>query len=90
MAKFFVNWRGREILTERERAERIENNVAEIMGDADILEEFLEKECSLVELFNMTQGEREEVQERFRSWAELEAEDNFEDEFEEYETAYFQ
>lgn len=90
MAQFYVNWREQEILTETERAQRIENNVVEIMEDADIFEEFLGKECSLVELFNMTQGEREEVQERFRAWAELEAEGNFEDEFEEYDTAYFQ
>lgn len=90
MAKFFVNWRERKILTETEREQRIEANTNEILDETDALEDFLDRECTLSELFNMTQGEREELQERFRAWAELRAEEDFDDEFDEYETAYFQ
>lgn len=90
MAKFYVSWREREILTEVEREQRIEMNVCEMLEDTFTLEEFLDNECSLVELFNMTQEEREDLQERFRAWAELKAEEGFEEDFEEYETAYFQ
>lgn len=90
MAKFFVSWREREILTEAEREQRIEASVSEILEEEDALEDFLDRECTLSELFNMTQEEREELQERFRSWAELRAEEDFDDEFDEYETAYFQ
>lgn len=90
MAKFYVNWREREILTEAEREQRIEASVSEILEEEDALEDFLDRECTLFELFNMTQEEREDLQERFRAWAELKAEEAFDDEFDEYETAYFQ
>lgn len=90
MAEFFVNWRERKILTETEREQRIEANTNEILDETDALENFLDRECTLSELFNMTQGEREELQERFRAWAEVQAEEDFDDEFDEYETAYFQ
>lgn len=90
MAKFFVNWRERKILTETEREQRIEASTNEILDETDALEDFLDRECTLSELFNMTQVEREELQERFRAWAELRAEEDFDDEFDEYETAYFQ
>lgn len=90
MAKFYVSWREREILTEVEREQRIEMSVCEMLEDTSTLEDFLDDECTLVELFNMTQEEREDLQERFRAWAELKAEEAFEEDFEEYETAYFQ
>ena len=90
MAKFYVSWREREILTERERDERIEMNVCEMLEESFVLDEFLNSECTLVELFHMTQEDREDLQERFRAWAELKAEEGFEEEFEEYDTAYFQ
>ena len=90
MAKFYVSWREREILTEVEREQRIEMNVCEMLEDTFVLEEFIDNECTLVELFHMTQEEREDLQERFRAWAELKAEEAFEEDFEEYDTAYFQ
>lgn len=90
MAKFFVNWRERKILTETEREQRIEASANEILDEPSALEDFLDRECTLSELFNMTQGEREDLQERFRAWAELRAEEDFDDEFDEYDTAYFQ
>ena len=90
MAKFYVSWREREILTEAEREQRIEMSVYEMLEDTSTLEDFLDAECTLVELFNMTQEDREDLQERFRTWAELKAEEAFEEDFEEYDTAYFQ
>ena len=90
MAKFYVNWRERKILTEAEREQRIEMSVCEMVEDTFTLEDFLDNECTLMELFNMTQEEREDLQERFHAWAELKAEESFEDEFDEYDTAYFQ
>ena len=53
MAKFYVNWSAREILTERERDEYFQNKVDEMMEDSDLLDEFLERNCSLTELFYM-------------------------------------
>ena len=90
MAKFYVSWREREILTEREREQRIEMSVCEMLEDTSTLEDFLDDECTLVELFHMTQEDREDLQERFRAWAELKAEEAFEEDFDEYDTAYFQ
>lgn len=90
MAKFFVNWRERKILTETEREQRIEANTNEILDETDALEDFLNRECTLSELFNMTQGEREELQERFRAWAEVQAEEAVEEELNEYDTTYYE
>ena len=90
MAKFYVNWSAREILTERERDERFQAAVDEMMEDSDLLDDFLDKHCSLTELFYMDQVDREDLQERFRSHLEMLAEEQSEEDFEEYDTAYFQ
>lgn len=90
MAKFYVNWSAREILTERERDERFQAYVDEMMEDADLLDDFLDKTCSLTELFYMDQVDREDLQERFHSYLETLAEEQAEEDFEEFDTACFQ
>lgn len=90
MAKFYIDWQTREVLTEREREQYIENKVIEITDDEEELESFLDRECTLTELFNMSQQEREELQERFRAWAEVQAEEAVEEELNEYDTTYYE
>ena len=90
MAKFYVNWSAREILTERERDERFQAYVDEMMEDADLLDDFLDKNCSLTELFYMDQIDREDLQERFHSHLEMLAEEQAKEDFEEFDTACFQ
>ncbi len=81
----YVNWRKKEIITDEEFKQRIEDEIENYFDDYDF-NKWLNNNYSATEIWNMSTEESDEVDNEFEDWCKEEAERNLlADGWEEYE-----
>lgn len=78
MAKVYVNWQDREILTPDEYAEMKQNKARNMFDNEDEFKDWLNTDYTASEIFEMTAEERLEIQKRWDDFCIEETDDNLE------------
>ena len=85
----YINWHDRQILTEEEKEEYIDNRVEEFVQDRDSFEDFMTSYDNTITYYDIFQSileqnysRQEEIVQKFRNWCVTLAEEEFEDDFE--------
>ena len=80
----FVNWCDNKIVTEKDKGQELEELCEYQKNDSDVLESFLnwEKGVSIVDVFNLSEEEKQEFLADFHTYCMERAEEQFRDEYE--------
>lgn len=81
----YVDWNNHWVLNRNQHEERLAEAADELFADSNCFAEWLEENCTMIDLFHAGGVEKEEIQERFRAYCEDNAENALSDDGEEYE-----
>lgn len=83
--KVYVNWQAEEIISQEQYDQRVAALAADYVDDDSLFDSYLFDHYTSLELFDMTEEERTDVQGDFAGWCHRKAEDEMSEDFEDYE-----
>lgn len=83
--KFYVDWNNRQVLNRDQYEKRLTEAADELFADDNCLAEWLEENCTMIDLYHAGEDEKEDIRERFSDYCKENAENALDDDGENYE-----